>query len=67
MALVVPTLVPTIEMSPEPVAVMFWAPEVGPIIESPDDAVEEPDAAAVTIPEISIAGEALEPVVIVEV
>ena len=37
------------------------------MIAIPDDAVDELDTAAVTIPEISIAGEAVEPVVIVEV
>ena len=58
--------VPVIEIAPEALAVMFCVPLV-PMTETPDASVDALEAAEVTNPEISIAGEEVEPVLIVDV
>jgi hypothetical protein len=65
--LVVPELAePVIEIAPAAVAVIFCAPLV-PSTETPVEAVDAFEVAEVTNPEISIAGDAVEPVLIVDV
>ena len=67
MEFVVPELaVPAIEIAPAAVAVMFCDPLV-PFITRPGAALDALAEAEVTVPEIVMAGEAVEPVEIVDV